>query len=111
MRVILLTGSGGKQGAIAAAKKAKDQLGDRLCIYPIQIGNEDGAEDFMNELAAIGGCGFATNAMDISSPKTMAGYVIKPFSDLLEMSLLLLILLPIKLLSPLMHYSILTKPY
>ncbi len=70
-------GSGGKQGAIAAAKKAKDQLGDRLCIYPIQIGNEEGAEDFMNELATIGGCGFATNAMDISSPKTMAGYVVK----------------------------------
>jgi outer membrane protein OmpA-like peptidoglycan-associated protein len=70
-------GNGGKEGAIAAAKKAKGQLGDRLCIYPIQIGNEEGAEEFMNELATIGGCGFATNAMDISSPKTMAGYVIK----------------------------------
>ena len=70
-------GSGGKKGAITAAKKAKDQLGDRLCIYPIQIGNEPGAEEFMNKLATIGDCGFATNAMDISSPKTMAGYVIK----------------------------------
>jgi outer membrane protein OmpA-like peptidoglycan-associated protein len=70
-------GNGGRKGAIAAAKKAKDQLGDRLCIYPIQIGNEEGAEDFMNELATIGGCGFATNAMDISSPKTMASYVVK----------------------------------
>jgi len=70
-------GNGGRDGAIAAAKKAKDQLGNRLCIYPIQIGNEPGAEDFMNELATIGGCGFANNAMDISSPKTMAAYVIK----------------------------------
>ncbi len=78
-------GPGERSAAIAAAKKAKGQLGDRLCIYPIQIGNEEGAEDFMNELAAIGGCGFATNAMDISSPKTMAGYVVKtllgPVSD------------------------------
>ncbi len=78
-------GNGGRDGAIAAAKKAKDQLGNRLCIYPIQIGNEPGAEDFMNELATIGGCGFATNAMDIVSPKTMAAYVIKtllgPVSD------------------------------
>ena len=70
-------GPGERSAAIAAAKKAKDQLGDRLCIYPIQIGNEPGAEDFMNELATIGGCGFATNAMDISSPKTMADYVVK----------------------------------
>jgi len=70
-------GSGDKKGAITAAKKAKDQLGDRLCIYPIQIGNEPGAEEFMNKLATIGDCGFATNAMDISSPKTIAGYVIK----------------------------------
>ncbi len=70
-------GSGGKKGAITAAKKAKDQLGDRLCIYPIQIGNEPGAEEFMNKLATIGDCGFATNAMDISSPNTIASYVIK----------------------------------
>ena len=31
----------------------------------------------MNELAAAGGCGFATNHMDINSPDSMAGYVIK----------------------------------
>jgi OOP family OmpA-OmpF porin len=70
-------GNGGKEGAIAAAKRAKGQLGDRLCIYPIQIGNEPSGEEFMNELATIGGCGFATNAMDISSPQAMAGYVTK----------------------------------
>jgi outer membrane protein OmpA-like peptidoglycan-associated protein len=70
-------GSGGKKGAIVATRKIKDQLGDRVCIYPIQIGNEPGGEEFMNELATIGGCGFATNAMDISSPQAMAGYVIR----------------------------------
>jgi outer membrane protein OmpA-like peptidoglycan-associated protein len=69
--------SDGKDSAIAAAKKLKSQLGDRVCIYPIQIGNEPGGKEFMNELAAIGGCGFVTNHMDINSPKTMAGYVIK----------------------------------
>ncbi len=77
-------GSGGKKGAITAAKKAKDQLGDRLCIYPIQIGNEPGAEEFIHKLATIGDCGFATNAMDISSPKTMAGYVIKALLEPVE---------------------------
>ena len=75
-----ITNSGGpgeRSAAIAAAKKVKDQLGDRVCIYPIQIGNEPGGAEFMNELAAVGGCGFATNHMDINSPDSMAGYVIK----------------------------------
>lgn len=70
-------GSGERSDAIAAAKKLKDQLGDRVCIYPITVSNEPGGSDFMEELAKIGGCGFETNAMDISSPKTMASYVIK----------------------------------
>lgn len=70
-------GPGERGAAIAAAKKLKGQLGDRVCIYPIQIGNEPGGAEFMEEIAKIGGCGFATNAMDISSPKTMASYVIK----------------------------------
>jgi outer membrane protein OmpA-like peptidoglycan-associated protein len=70
-------GAGERSAAIAAAKKVKDQLGDRVCIYPIQIGNEPGGAKFMNELAAIGGCGFATNYLDINSSDSMAGYVIK----------------------------------
>jgi len=70
-------GSGERSAAIAAAKKVKDQLGDRVCIYPIQIGDDSGGKEFMNELAAAGGCGFATNHMDINSSDSMAGYVIK----------------------------------
>ncbi len=70
-------GSGERADAIAAAKKLKGQLGDRVCIYPITVSNEPGSSEFMEELAKIGGCGFATNAMDISSPKAMASYVVK----------------------------------
>jgi outer membrane protein OmpA-like peptidoglycan-associated protein len=70
-------GAGERDAAISAAKKVKDQLGDRVCIYPIQVGDEPGGKEFMNELAAIGGCGFATNHMDINSPDSMADYVIK----------------------------------
>ena len=70
-------GAGERGAAIAAAKKVKDQLGDRVCIYPIQIGNEPGGAKFMNELATIGGCGFATNYLDINSSGSMAGYVVK----------------------------------
>ena len=69
-------GSGERDAAIAAAKKVKDQLGDRVCIYPIQIGNEPGGKEFMNELAKIGGCGFLTNHMHINAPDSMANFVI-----------------------------------
>lgn len=74
-----VSNSGGpseRNAAIAAAKKVKDQLGDRLCIYPIQIGDEPGGQDFMNELAKIGGCGYLTNHMHIMSPDAMANFVI-----------------------------------
>jgi outer membrane protein OmpA-like peptidoglycan-associated protein len=70
-------GAGERDAAISAAKKVKDQLGNRVCIYPILIGDEPGGKKFMNELAAIGGCGFATNHMDINSPDSMTSYVIK----------------------------------
>jgi outer membrane protein OmpA-like peptidoglycan-associated protein len=69
-------GSGERDAAIAAAKKVKDQLGDRVCIYPIQIGDDPGGKEFMNELAKVGGCGFLTGHMHINSPNSMATFVI-----------------------------------
>ena len=66
-----------RKNAIDAARKVKNQLGDRACIYPILIGDETDSIKFMNELAAIGGCGFAINHMDINSPNHMASYVTK----------------------------------
>ena len=72
------SGSGGEQSdAIDAAKKIKDQLGNSVCIYPIQVGKDPDGQEFMNKLAKAGGCGFATHAEDINSPDSMAGYVIK----------------------------------
>jgi len=69
-------GSGERDAAIAAAKKVKDQLGNRICIYPIQIGDDPGGKEFMNELAKVGGCGFLTGHMHINSPNSMATFVI-----------------------------------
>jgi len=69
-------GSVERDAAIAAAEKVKGQLGDRVCIYPIQIGDDPGGKEFMNELAKIGGCGFLTGHMHINSPASMANFVI-----------------------------------
>lgn len=66
-------------GAVENAKKMKTALGDKLCIYPIQVGQDPGGKKLMDELAKIGGCGFAVNADEISSPNAMADYVKKVF--------------------------------
>tara|TARA_Y100001936_G_scaffold217220_1_gene228996 strand:- start:8991 stop:10130 length:1140 start_codon:yes stop_codon:yes gene_type:complete len=81
-------GANERNAAITAAKKVKDQLGDRVCIYPIQVGNEPGGKEFMSKLAEIGGCGFLTNHKYISSPDSMANFVIMtllgPIEDLAQ---------------------------
>ena len=66
-------------GAVENAKKLKAVMGDKLCIYPIQVGRDAGGKKLMDELAKIGECGFAVNADDISSPTAMADYVKKVF--------------------------------
>jgi OOP family OmpA-OmpF porin len=66
-------------GAVENAKKLKAAMGDKLCIYPIQVGQDPGGKKLMDELAKIGGCGFAVNADEISSPNAMADYVKKVF--------------------------------
>jgi OmpA-OmpF porin, OOP family len=67
-----------ESGAIENLKKLKDAMGDKLCIYPIQVGKDKGGK-FMEDMAKLGGCGFAVNADDISSPNAMADYVKKVF--------------------------------
>jgi OmpA-OmpF porin, OOP family len=66
-------------GAVENAKKLKAAMGDKLCIYPIQVGRDPGGKKLMDELVKIGGCGFAVNADEISSPNAMADYVKKVF--------------------------------
>jgi len=66
-------------GAIENAKKLKEAMGSKLCIYPIQVGQDKDGKKLMDELAKIGGCGFAVNADEISSPNAMSDYVKKVF--------------------------------
>jgi len=66
-------------GAIENVKKLKEAMGDKLCVYPIQVGQDKDGKKLMDELAKVGGCGFAVNADEISSPNAMADYVKKVF--------------------------------
>ena len=65
--------------AAKIAQKLKWALGDRLCIYPIQVDRDYAGRRVMDAIANVGGCGFAVNADDISSPNAMADYVKKVF--------------------------------
>ncbi|MCB2201112.1 OmpA family protein [bacterium] len=67
--------------ALAAAKKVKGQYGDRLCIYPIQIGKDKEGTVFLGKIAEAGGCGFAVNADEIWSNDGMAAFVTDAFLE------------------------------
>ena len=62
---------------IPAARALKDQYGDKLCIYTIWVGNEEGKAglNIMQQLSNIGSCGFSTSADEIASSAAMADYV------------------------------------
>ncbi|MCD6187149.1 MAG: OmpA family protein [Desulfuromusa sp.] len=68
-------------GAPAAAKNLKMQLGDNLCIYTIAIGRENNGagQDMMKELASIGQCGFATTATDLADDTSMEKFINQVF--------------------------------
>jgi OOP family OmpA-OmpF porin len=68
---------------IKAAKQVKDQFGDRLCIYTIQVG---GAEDeggegnlLMEALAGIGICGGSYAAEELASESMVTEFVTAAF--------------------------------
>jgi OOP family OmpA-OmpF porin len=57
----------------------KATYGDSVCIYPILVGNDLQGKQLMDEIARIGGCGFAVNAAELASGQQMADYVAKIF--------------------------------
>ncbi|GEM_PF-436600 len=78
--VIIVTdakGMGAQQ--IAGATAIKEKFGDSLCLYPILVGDDANGQKLMEEIARIGGCGFAVNADELASGQQMADYVQKVF--------------------------------
>lgn len=70
--------SDGKNMGAAPAKAAaavKKAYGDRLCIHPVLVGDDEGGRLLMAEIAEIGGCGSVTAAQDLADGKKMATFV------------------------------------
>lgn len=62
-----------------SAMNLKSQYGDRLCIYPVLIGDDKKGANFLAQIADIGGCGFMAKGDDIASSQGMADFVANVF--------------------------------
>ncbi len=81
--VVIFTDANKEVMNYAAVKKSvmnlKSQFGDRICIYPVLIGNDKEAAKFLAQVADDGGCGFMAKGDDIASGQGMADFVANVF--------------------------------
>jgi OOP family OmpA-OmpF porin len=81
--VIIFTDANEEVMSYDAVKKSvanlKSQFGDRICIYPVQIGDDKVAAKFLAQVADDGGCGFMVKGDDVASSKGMADFVANVF--------------------------------
>jgi OOP family OmpA-OmpF porin len=68
-----------KDAVMQSVQALKDAMGDRLCIYTVQVGDDAKGTQLMKGIAEVGGCGFAVNADEITDPNAMADFVTKVF--------------------------------
>ncbi len=61
------------------AQDLKDKFGSSLCIYTVLVGDDPEGRQLLQDIAAIGECGFFTTADDIMTSAGMAGFVEKAF--------------------------------
>jgi OOP family OmpA-OmpF porin len=59
----------------AAAVAAAETLGGRICIYPVQIGDDADGAILLREVAALTDCGKTVNADDLMSGPAMNAFV------------------------------------
>jgi OOP family OmpA-OmpF porin len=88
LAVIIFTDANKEVMNYKAVKKAAADLkayyGERVCIYPVQIGKDPEAKKLLQQIAQEGQCGFYTNADQIASSAGMAGFVEKVFLQKVE---------------------------
>jgi OmpA-OmpF porin, OOP family len=64
---------------VGALEDLKKKMGDRLCVYPVLVGNDAQGVALMQRLAGVGSCGFATTAREVAGADQMANFVSKVF--------------------------------
>ena len=78
---VLMIGDGLDLGepVLEAASRAREKFGDRLCIYPILVGDDPAGRQLMQALAKTAGCGFFTQAEETLSGEAMADFATRVF--------------------------------
>jgi len=79
--VVLITDGLDMESGLNEVQDLKDKYGSSICIYPIQLGTDAEATNFLSEVAKIGECGFLTNAKDLMTSDAMAAFVEKVFLE------------------------------
>jgi len=77
--LILSDGLGMGPAPLEAAARAREKFGDRLCVYPILVGDDPAGREMMESLASAAGCGFFTQAEDTLGGPQMADFVTRVF--------------------------------
>ena len=67
------------KNVLEAVAKLKANYGNKVCIYPIQVGKDVEAKKLADQIVADGGCGFVENADNLQTPAQMGAYVQKVF--------------------------------
>jgi len=47
------------------AKALKEKLGDSICIYPVQVGDNPDGKKLLDEIARVGGCGSGVSSQSL----------------------------------------------
>ena len=73
--IVVSDGQNMDQASIRAAEKLKQQFGKRLCIYTIHVGDNKDGEVHLKSIAKAGGCGYATDDVQLASSSGMSAFV------------------------------------
>lgn len=80
--LILVTDGKATDGdAVAAAGQLKKALGDRLCIYAIQVGDDYDNKKLLEKVVKAGGCGFVASADKLAGCAPMTDFVERVFFE------------------------------
>ena len=77
--VIFTDGEDMGNAPVKATTNVKNAFGDRLCIYTVQIGNDEKGTKLLNQITRVGQCGFSVQGDKLASDAEMTDFVEKIF--------------------------------
>ena len=75
--ILISDGKSFERSSLAESAYLKKKFGGSICYYPIIVGNDSLAVSRMEKLARIGGCGFSTQATNLTNATAMTDFVEK----------------------------------